>query len=702
MAQNFTQFYYKFKKKGLQAIESSYSSFPLEITSLLEKLSIKESSFELPLFSSYSSTQRTLNSLKFGYNKPDLLFQLDKEVLSLEKKVNSTFLMLNDQEIKGFLDDKLAYLLNSAKIFVNQEFTQKLTKMKQTKLSHSLVLERNPPSSSFPPLSSFPPSSSLFPSPSYIPPLPSSFPPPTLHPFPPPSSFHPRLSSSFHLNPSSSLSPPISSFPPPSSSLPPPSKPIGYHSDIINVVCFIPEFLCVASAGGDHIIKFWNLKVGEDERKKEQRISRNEGGKSEEGGWKEEGWRRVKGGKEEGWGRGGGGKEEGKVGTLLFELRGHYGDIWDLVYYDNEVIEGLPRILLFSAGSDKIIKLWDLTKKICLKNFIGHLGVIRSLALFLKKEGDINKETVGAWREWKGGLSWEEDGVGEAGEGEEEVLRGRRREEGRKRERKRTISSLVLYSGGSDSTIRSWDVMSGKFLGGFRANSNLVRCIILNPLRPHLLSGGGDPFLYVFELFPKMRNLEVVLAVEGEGEERGWNQESLEGIGEKGVGKRVGAEATAGRREGGSGGVEVWGGEGEERGRESKKRRAGQMWSLLGIGRMGYIVSSGSDRSLKVWSALNYRLIRRIETERCLNRVIFVGKGRVAASASDGAIELWSIEKGGGIEKREVIGEGVSRREEERRMEEVQRMVGGLAWGEKQGIVSGGWDGVVRLWNDLF
>lgn len=113
---------------------------------------------------------------------------------------------------------------------------------------------------------------------------------------------------------------------------------------------------------------------------------------------------------------------------LIWTLTGHVGPVHSLAFVDDQ--------LLLSAGADGTIRLWDVEKRKEIRQFVGHVGRVLTVAV--------------------------------------------------------TPDGSRLLSGGDDSTIRLWDVSSGKQLRSFNKSAKAVWKIVLDGEGKRVLSGGDD------------------------------------------------------------------------------------------------------------------------------------------------------------------------------------------------------------------
>lgn len=176
---------------------------------------------------------------------------------------------------------------------------------------------------------------------------------------------------------------------------------IGSHIDMINTICIIPFTNWLFSGGGDKVIKQWDFKTC----------------------------------------------------YLLKELKGHSGDIWNVIY----IGEGN---FIASASSDKSIKLWNVLQANCIKTLIGHNGVVRCLIF-----EDQQKN---------------------------------------------------LISGGTDQNIKIWDIYSGICKETIPAHNNIVRCLCWMDKTRILLSGGGDGTIKIWDFDKIEKNVQTLIGHNGE------------------------------------------------------------------------------------------------------------------------------------------------------------------------------------------
>lgn len=176
---------------------------------------------------------------------------------------------------------------------------------------------------------------------------------------------------------------------------------IGSHKDIINTICTIPFTTWLFSAGGDQIIKQWDYKTN----------------------------------------------------YFIKDFKGHYGDIWKIVYLGEENF-------IASCSSDKLIKIWNVLQGACIKTLHGHMGVVRCL-LFDEQ-------------------------------------------------------SKKLISGGSDQIIKVWDIYSAVCQETLAGHKNIVRCFCWIAERKNLISGGGDGVLKVWDFNKIDKEVQSLISHSGE------------------------------------------------------------------------------------------------------------------------------------------------------------------------------------------
>lgn len=130
-----------------------------------------------------------------------------------------------------------------------------------------------------------------------------------------------------------------------------------------------------------------------------------------------------------------------------------------------------PGKMLFSASDDCTVRLWDLSRRTCVRQFSGHLGQVQSLKmLFLDHCNDPTEE-----------LRCDELATRLAAATADDV---------RSSPHKGTKRQRLLVSGSLDNTIKLWDIDSGRVVRTLFGHLEGVWAVACNKMR--LVSGSHD------------------------------------------------------------------------------------------------------------------------------------------------------------------------------------------------------------------
>jgi F-box and WD-40 domain protein MET30 len=143
-----------------------------------------------------------------------------------------------------------------------------------------------------------------------------------------------------------------------------------------------------------------------------------------------------------------------------------------------------PGNMLFSASDDCSVRLWDLTRRTCVRQFAGHVGQVQSLTL-LPRDTSHSAKHMPQDRPVDGSAHLAEAGATTAVE--------------RQSPREINQPQLLLVSGSLDNTVKLWDIDSGKVMHTLFGHIEGVWAVACNEMR--VVSGSHDRTIKVKTLF---------------------------------------------------------------------------------------------------------------------------------------------------------------------------------------------------------
>ncbi|EIN07571.1 WD40 repeat-like protein [Punctularia strigosozonata HHB-11173 SS5] len=148
-----------------------------------------------------------------------------------------------------------------------------------------------------------------------------------------------------------------------------------------------------------------------------------------------------------------------------------------------------PGKMLFSASDDGSIRLWDLTKRACVRQFMGHVGQVQSMRLLLGCQPDPAANPNGPSDASSSSTSSSSSTPNAQDDGETKPPPPPPSSS--------SGSKPVLISGSLDNTIKLWDIESGKALNTLFGHIEGVWAVAADPMR--LVSGSHDRTIKVWE-----------------------------------------------------------------------------------------------------------------------------------------------------------------------------------------------------------
>ncbi|MCX5717404.1 MAG: WD40 repeat domain-containing protein [Nitrospirae bacterium] len=183
-------------------------------------------------------------------------------------------------------------------------------------------------------------------------------------------------------------------------------------------------------------------------------------------------------------------------------------------------------------------------------------------------------------------------------------------------------------SGSTDKTIKFWDVSTGREVRTFQGHSDEVTCVAFSPDGQYVLSGGGD--IKLWEVSTGRRVKRVFWG-------QSWRVYSL-------AFSPDGKYALSGSEEG----IKLWD---VSTGKEVR-RFGGHSFSVAFSPDGKYALSGGWDKTVKLWDVSTGREVRRFEGHTSdVRSVAFSPNGRYVLSGSnliggDGIIRFWEVSSG--------------------------------------------------------
>lgn len=289
-------------------------------------------------------------------------------------------------------------------------------------------------------------------------------------------------------------------------------------------------------------------------------------------------------------------------GRKQFSLSGHEGGIWSLAYLGDALISG---------STDRTVRIWDLVTERCSHIFIGHTSTVRCLQVVTPVNVNPDSDGPPVWeppyplvisgsrdstlRIWKLPMPGRDKAhlrnvpyspTGDVEEAKTNPYHLRLLEGHTHAVRALSAHGRTLVSASYDSTVRVWDILSGKCRHVLAGHGQKVYAVVYDHLREQCMSGSEDGTIRLWSTVTG----ECIRLLEGHG--------SLVGLLNIRPSSIVSAAADSS--------INVW------------DPISGNLMAAFAsnTGPIGCIkqdhhkVLSGSDGTLKMWDIVNNRLVR--------------------------------------------------------------------------------------------
>lgn len=437
LKRDFEDYLRNFHDRGKKLIDETYSSFPKEISELLQKITNFETSFDPNLNSPYFSSQRIQNSLKMQSTYRNHLFpHLEDEVRNLEQNIEGSFCRANEENLRGeltkfcegFFKKYDNFKISKIKKGILPKIHQEKGRTKQNALSKSALIS-----------------------------IKETF----LDPYERAVKFEQNsdiIKNKENKNRSASPNKYFTNFEKDFASV----NIIGSHLDMVNTICTVPYTNWLFSAGGDKIIKQWDYKA--NFLVKEFR------------GHTGDIWNIVYVG-EENFIASASSDRTIKLwnilqGSCIKTLIGHIGVVRCLFFeYESKG--------LISGGSDQSIKVWDIYSGICKETLNGHNNIVRCFCWIPKENKLVSGGGDGVIKIWNFNKIEREvqSVISHNGEVWDIIY----------------ISELnILLSCGTDKMIRIWDVERWKIVKILLGHQNIVNKLVYLKDEKRIISSSSD------------------------------------------------------------------------------------------------------------------------------------------------------------------------------------------------------------------
>jgi F-box and WD-40 domain protein MET30 len=145
-----------------------------------------------------------------------------------------------------------------------------------------------------------------------------------------------------------------------------------------------------------------------------------------------------------------------------------------------------PGKMLFSASDDGTVRLWDLTRRTCVRQFMGHVGQVQSMKLLLGCQPDPNSTSA------ESDVSSSSTPTPSQAQDDAE----------------KPVLKPVLISGSLDNTIKIWDIETGKTMNTLFGHIEGVWAVAADKLR--LVSGSHDRTIKVRSIPPLLIRCKLI------------------------------------------------------------------------------------------------------------------------------------------------------------------------------------------------
>ena len=284
-----------------------------------------------------------------------------------------------------------------------------------------------------------------------------------------------------------------------------------------------------------------------------------------------------------------------QTGALKARLEGHDGGVWALQYVGNTLVSG---------STDRSVRIWDIERGICTHTFLGHTSTVRCLIILMpvvigrtasgtpimmpKEPLIITGSRDSTLRVWKlpkpGDPSFMSNGVAQDDQDCPYLVRTLNGHG----HSVRAIAAHgdTLVSGSYDCTVRVWKISTGETMNRLIGHGSKVYSVVLDHEKNRCISGSMDTMVKVWSLDTG----NLLYNLEG--------HTSLVGLLDLQRGRLVSAAADMNLR--------IW----DLDSGVCVKNLVGHNGAITCFQHDGIKIVSGSDRSLKMWSAQTGEFVR--------------------------------------------------------------------------------------------